>query len=255
MIQPIGFIKLHRELASKPIWLKSTVEQKVILVTLLMMANFKSNEWEWKGEKFEVKPGQFITSLDSIVKECGKGVSIQNVRTALTRFEKLDFLTDKPTKEGRLITIANWDLYQVDNKQPNKPNNKDLTKGSQTPNKDLTPKEEGNKDNKEKNEKYSLADIDLIVARIRKELPKDMAKTSKIAHDKLPKLIKEHGEDELINSVKNYIQQIKKDRVEFPKKNYMNESTFWNGRYLDFIGVETQTKEEPKKINVVIVEG
>lgn len=115
------------------------------------MANFNPNQWEWKGEKYEVKPGQFITSLDSIVKECGKGISTQNVRTALIRFEKLGFLTNEPTKEGRLVTIANWSLYQCDNKQPNKPNNKDLTNDSQTPNKDLTPKEECNKVKKEKN--------------------------------------------------------------------------------------------------------
>lgn len=146
MIQPIGYVKLHRELASKPIWLKSTAEQKVILITLLMMANFKSNQWEWSGEKFEVLPGQFVTSLDSIAKECGTGISIQNVRTALVRFEKLDFLTNESTKNGRLITIANWSLYQDANKEPNIVDNKDLTKTSQRPNKDLTPKEESNKE-------------------------------------------------------------------------------------------------------------
>jgi hypothetical protein len=156
MIQPIGFIKLHRELASKPIWLKSTAEQKVILLTLLMMANFNNNQWEWKGEKFEVKPGQFITSLDSIVKECGKGISIQNVRTALTRFEKLEFLTNKPTSEGRLITIENWAFYQGDNKPSNIPSNKRLTKGSQSTNKALTPIEEGNNDNNENNDKKNI---------------------------------------------------------------------------------------------------
>lgn len=189
MIQPIGFIQLHRELASKPIWLKSTAEQKVILVTLLMMANFKSNQWEWKGEKFEVLPGQFVTSLESITKECGQGVSIQNVRTALTRFEKLDFLTNESTKSGRLITIANWSLYQCVNKDTNKDTNKDLTKTSQRPNKDLTPKEESNKEKKDDKEVYrSFAHLSL----------------SKIDFEKLKENYTNEQIDTILDSIQNY---------------------------------------------------
>lgn len=141
MIQPIGYLRLYRELASKPIWENSTPEQKVVLITLLMMANFKEKQWEWKGEKFNVKQGQFVTSLEMIAKQCGKGISIQNVRTALVRFEKLNFLTNESTKTGRLITIANWDVYQSleEYQQSNQ----------QRPNKDLTTREERKKDNKE----------------------------------------------------------------------------------------------------------
>ena len=39
-----GWIRVHRELLDKPIWLNSTPEQKTILITLLLMANFKENE-------------------------------------------------------------------------------------------------------------------------------------------------------------------------------------------------------------------
>ena len=102
MIQPIGYINLHRKLIEKPIWTGSTPEQKVILITLMMMANFKEKEWEWKGEKFKAKPGQFVASLDSIVKNCGKGISIKNVRTALERFEKLGFLANESTPSAGL---------------------------------------------------------------------------------------------------------------------------------------------------------
>lgn len=133
-----GWIKLHRVLLDKPIWQKSTPEQKVILVTLLMMANHKENEWEWQGEKFRVKPGQMVTSLESIKRECGKGITIQNIRTALNRFEKYGFLTNESTKTGRLISIVNWSLYQDCDDETNKEDNKDLTKNQQRPNKDLT---------------------------------------------------------------------------------------------------------------------
>ena len=112
-----GYIKIHRELIKKPIWLKSTPEQRAILLTIFLMANHSENEWEWKGEKFKVCPGQFVTSLESIRENTGKGISIQNVRTSLKRFQKLEFLTNKSTKMGRVISIVNWDSYQAKNKK------------------------------------------------------------------------------------------------------------------------------------------
>lgn len=107
-----GWIKIHRELMEKAIWKCSSPEQKAILITLLMMASHKEQEWEWQGKKFTIKPGQFITSLKSIRENAGSGISIQNVRTALERFEKYEFLTSKSTNKNRLITVANWGLYQ-----------------------------------------------------------------------------------------------------------------------------------------------
>ena len=146
MIQPIGYLKLWREIATKPIWLNSTPEQKTILITLLMMANWKGKQWEWQGNKFNAEPGQFVTSAKSIIENCGLGITRQNVRTALKRFEKLDFLTYTSTKTGVLITIANWGVYQCDEEKPNQDTNQHLTNTQPTPNQDLTTIEEGKKE-------------------------------------------------------------------------------------------------------------
>lgn len=134
----LGWVKLYRELKSKSIWQLSTPQQKVVLITILMTVNHEENKWEWKGEQYACKPGQLITSLNSLVKECGQGVTMQNVRTALDRFEKLGFLTNVSTKTGRLITVINWDKYQGNDFVTNKVSNKDLTKSQQRPNKELT---------------------------------------------------------------------------------------------------------------------
>ncbi|MBL7575756.1 hypothetical protein SAMN00017477_1574 [Peptoniphilus asaccharolyticus DSM 20463] len=152
MIQK-GWIKTYRELLDKSIWLDSTPEQKVILMTLLLMANHSYKEWEWKGEKYAAKPGQFITSLESIVKNCGKGISVQNVRTALKRFEKYGFLTNESTNQNRLITIVNWNFYQGKDEESNKHTNNHLTDRQQTPNNHLTPNKNEKNDNN-KNNKY-----------------------------------------------------------------------------------------------------
>lgn len=111
--------------------MKSTPEQKAVLITIMCLANHKENEWEWKGEKFKVKPGQFVTSLESIRKKTGLGISIQNVRSSLNRFKKLQFLTYKSTRSGRMITICNWEQYQPiekpDQQRPQQRGNKGAT--------------------------------------------------------------------------------------------------------------------------------
>ena len=82
-----------------------------------MMANHAEKDWEWQGERYTCQPGQFITSLESISKKCGKDVTISKVRTALEKFEKYEFLTNQSTKRNRLITIVNWEKYQANEKE------------------------------------------------------------------------------------------------------------------------------------------
>lgn len=120
-----GFFKIWRQLFEKPIWLNSTPEQKTILITLINMANWKTNTWEWKGKSYHCKPGEFITSIGKIVTAGGKGISRQNVRTALLRFQDLEFLnyeTSKGWETGIKVKILNWQRYQ-----PNQPSNHFLT--------------------------------------------------------------------------------------------------------------------------------
>ena len=145
----------------KPIWLESTPEQKTILITLLTMANHTGKEWEWKGERYAAQPGQFITSLDSIAHKCGKGITVQNVRTALKRFEKYEFLTNESTNKNRLITIVNWGIYQDSEEEPNKQTNKQLTSNQQATNKQLTTNKnvKNNKNEKNDNKKIKYADF------------------------------------------------------------------------------------------------
>ena len=141
-----GYFKLYRELLNKPIWLNSSNEQRVILITLLAMANWKETEWDYYGEKIKLNPGQFIASAPAIKERCNSSeITIMKIRTALERFEKLDFLTvsltGKSTKSGKLITIVNWRLYQSNEEEDNRQNNKEITDRQPTDNRHI--KEEG----------------------------------------------------------------------------------------------------------------
>lgn len=193
-----GWITLYRELIKKPIWLNSTPEQKTILITLLLMANHEENEWEWKGQKFTVKPGQMITSLNSIVDKCGKGITTQNVRTALKRFEKLGFLTNESTKQNRLITIVNWRKYQSVESKPNKDSNNQLTNDQQRPNNQLTTNNNYNNENNDNNNYYVRNSEDKLYLKTFAECG---GNCSKYNFYKLRDLEKEYGEEQLIKAI------------------------------------------------------
>lgn len=133
-----GWFKVHRCLFEKAIWQQSTPEQKVILITLLGMANHKGREWEWQGKQFKAEPGEFVTSVNSIILRAGTGITRQNVRTALKKLEKYEFLTMQSTKTGLLIKIENWEVYQGRELPTNQGTNQGLTKSQPTGNHDLT---------------------------------------------------------------------------------------------------------------------
>lgn len=198
MARQQGWITLYRELIKKPIWLNSTPEQKTILITLLLMANHEENEWEWKGQKFTVKPGQMITSLNSIVDKCGKGITTQNVRTALKRFEKLGFLTNESTKQNRLITIVNWRKYQSVESKPNKDSNNQLTNDQQRPNNQLTTNNNDNNENNDNNNYYVRNSEDKLYLKTFAECG---GSCSKYNFYRLKDLEKEYGEEQLIKAI------------------------------------------------------
>lgn len=130
-----GWVKIYRSLLDDPLWKNSTSNQRSVLIAILLLANHKSNEWEWQGKKFVVSPGQFITSLPKLATKSGKGITVQMVRGSLVRLSKLGFLTDQATEDGRLITVGNWVKYQDEKisttDQP--------TEGQQTDNRPTTP--------------------------------------------------------------------------------------------------------------------
>lgn len=209
----LGWIKLHRALLDKTIWINSTPEQKTILITLLLMANHEPNQWEWKGKKYIVKSGEFITSLEKIVAKCGKGITTQNVRSALKRFEKLQFLTNESTKQNRLIKIENWGLYQDEENQPNKATNKEVTNDQQRPNKEVTTNKNDKNDKNDKNIFNNLSNDKLFVPLIEKwnELPDTISKISTLKKDTqrfkmLSQRVNEYGADKVLEAIEKIKQ-------------------------------------------------
>lgn len=225
MIQPKGYLKLWRELMIKPIWLNSTPEQKTILITLLAMANFKEKQWEWEGKKFTVKPGQFITSANSIIENCGVGVTRQNVRTALARFEKLEFLTMQSTKTGMLITIENWALYQGDDCTANQDTNQDLTNTQPTANQQLTTREECKESKKDKKDIYTQEFEQFYSIYPRPQAKQDTYKN-------WSKRIKEHSIDYIMQCTEHYLDYYNtlpdnKKEFAYASNNFLGQKAYY----------------------------
>jgi len=198
MVKLNGFFLIHRRIFEDPLWLRGTPVQKSLMILCIGKANHEPKQWVWQGEKFEVKKGQFITSLDSLKKELGKGVSIRNIRTALDNLEKYDFLTNKSTKTGRLITVVNYCKYQDKKNKSDKGSDKEVIKTRQRGDKEVTT---NNNDNNDNNDNNIIKDIfnfwnskEIIVHR----------KLDEATKTKIVVKLKDYTLDEIKDAIHNY---------------------------------------------------
>ena len=152
-----GFIKLHRQLLDWE-WFDNSDMVKV-WVYFLLKAKYK--DCSWQG--ITIPRGSFITSLDTISKDCK--LSVREVRTCLNRLKSTGELTIKTTNRYSMITICKYDDYNsVDSeidKQSDKPTDNQETSQRQTNDKQTTiDKEYNNRNNrkKKKEERRKLSD-------------------------------------------------------------------------------------------------
>lgn len=107
-----GWVKLHRSLLDWE-WYDDHKTTR-LFIYLILKANHEDKKW--RG--VVVKNGSLICGIDSLSKNTG--LSIQNIRTSLSRLKSTDEITIKTTKKYSVISINNWDSYQQTNKQTNK---------------------------------------------------------------------------------------------------------------------------------------
>ena len=105
-----GWIKLHRQIIDSE-WF-TDVNTNHLFTYCLIRANHKAAKWQG----VDIERGQFITSLDSL--SSGTGLSVGQIRTSLKKLITTSNLTSKSTNKYRLITVANYDEYQSEDKLP-----------------------------------------------------------------------------------------------------------------------------------------
>ena len=125
-----GWIKLHRKITDWEWWDDHNATR--LFIYLITKANHKDKSW--RGIK--IKRGQFISSLDKLVKETG--ISSQRIRTAIKRLKSTSELTSESTSQYTKFIVNNYDLYQYEQQEDNIHNNKPTTNDQQTINKQVT---------------------------------------------------------------------------------------------------------------------
>lgn len=135
----IGFIKIHRKIIEWEWYSDNNVFR--VFTHLLLTANFENKKWQG----IDISRGQVITSLEKLGKSTS--LSIQQVRTALTKLKSTQEITIKSTKLHTFITLTNYNLYQdriIESNTPdNTPDNNSATKNQQRINKESTTTKEG----------------------------------------------------------------------------------------------------------------
>lgn len=100
-----GWIKIHTKLLEWQ-WYDDTNMVRLWLHCLLK-ANYKDKKWHGKI----IPRGSFVTSYNELSEETG--LSVQTVRTCIDKLKESECLTYKPTSKFSIVTISNYDTYQV----------------------------------------------------------------------------------------------------------------------------------------------
>ena len=101
-----GYVKLHRKLFEWEWW--DDINTFRLFVTILLLANWKPKRWRGRV----IPRGSCWTSIPELAKK--SGLTYQQTRTALDKLISTGEITDKVTSRGRLVTVANYDVYQSD---------------------------------------------------------------------------------------------------------------------------------------------
>ena len=112
-----GWIKLHRRILENPIVRKP--KYITLWIVILLKANHKEKEMIWNNDVISVKSGQFITGRKELSRETG--IPETTIERILKFLESRHQIRQHKTTKYRLITIVNWQEYQIlDTKTDNK---------------------------------------------------------------------------------------------------------------------------------------
>lgn len=138
-----GWVKLYRSSLQSTVWQDPTVWR--VWSWCLMKANHEPNKFLFNREELVIEAGQFVTGINVGKKECK--ITAMQWRRAVDVLKLTNRVAIKTTNKFTIVTIINWDKYQLISKQ----DNKRITNKEQTNSKRITTNNKDNKDNNIKN--------------------------------------------------------------------------------------------------------
>ena len=115
-----GWIKIHRKILENPIVCKDA-DHIAVWIYLLLNATHVNFPAVFKGKKITLHPGQLITGRKVISEKFN--VSESKMQRILKTFENDRQIEQQTSNANRLITILNWEKYQLVEQQIEQPVN------------------------------------------------------------------------------------------------------------------------------------
>jgi hypothetical protein len=226
-----GYIKLYRKLLENPMFKNAELLQ--LFLYCLLKANREPGKAFYGSNEIDVGKGQFITGRFELSSTLGQKPDATYKR--LKRLETLNIIALQSNNRNTLVTVLNWDLYQSKKEECNN----EVTTESQQNNNKVT-------QTRSKEIKNNIYTDDLEEIRSHYK----GTKTKDAALKKLPALIKKYGKEELIRGITRYNAYVEAERNKgFKGLKYKNESTYWNGGYVDYL--DENCKDKPKEIKPI----
>ena len=139
-----GWIKLHRQLLDWE-WYDD-INTSRLFIHLMLSANHKDNNW--RG--ISIKRGSRLTSLDKLSSETN--LSVSKIRTCLKKLISTNEIASKSHSQHTVFIMINYDEYQGDDKQTDKP----VADESQTDSKRLATNKNVKNENNDKNDNKDI---------------------------------------------------------------------------------------------------
>lgn len=153
MIKTDGYFLLHRSLFENPVVTKDA-DFFVTWIYILSQAEWKSGKKvEFGGETIELQAGQFTTGVSnqmlSDLKKVNKGLNVSKLNRVLKKLKIEKQIEQRSDHQCTLITVLNWDKYQISEQRNEQRVNNDRTTSEQR----VNTNEEVNKGIKEEENK------------------------------------------------------------------------------------------------------
>lgn len=123
-MQNNGFIKLYRKILDNPVICKDS-DYFTVWIYLLLNATHAEYDVVFKNERITLKPGQLITGRKIIADKFK--IDENKVQRILKNLEKQHQLEQCTSSQNRLITIINWNEYQLRQQDEQQVNNEQTT--------------------------------------------------------------------------------------------------------------------------------
>jgi len=101
-----GYVMLHRKIFDWEWW--DDINTFRLFVTILLMVNWTPKKWRGRV----IPRGSCWTSIPALALK--SGLTYQQTRTSFDKLKSTGEITDEATSLGRLVTVANYDVYQID---------------------------------------------------------------------------------------------------------------------------------------------